>query len=275
MLDHALLYPDDNADFHPIGVVINGRTYGLDRKIESHPKFAALPRLRDAYEIDESQWEENDQFAVFNPRILNQIQNGCVGHGGDTMFELGWMQSGQDLPTDGFSPTFLYAQLNGGVDQGAMIGDLIGALTGVGQVTADDFPESKYLFRDGIPPALKAEAAKYQADEMYAFSTWAELGTALSRGFGVADSVMVGRTFMNIDANGVVGVDRGPGNHCVCAGGLRKLSGGWQAHHQNSWGATFGQSGRFYTTQDHVNCQTYMGQACYSGVAIKSVKRAG
>ena len=149
-----------------------------------------------------------------------------------------------------------------------MIGDLVGAMKTVGVCSAATFPESKYMLGGPAEKLARPEAANYVAHEVYAFDSWEELGTALDKGFAVADSVMVGRSFPNLDRNGVAGVDAGPGNHCVCAGGLRKLGGVWQAHHQNSWGTGFSPDGRFYTTEAHVNSQRY-----YSGIAIKSVVR--
>jgi len=250
-------------------ITFHGRTYALDRRPDSHLLRGILPRFREAYaSIPEGKWEENDQIATFNPPLLNQIQNGCVGHGGSTGFTLAWLIAGLTVPAGGFSPTWAYALTNGGHDDGASIGDLIHALQNSGMATNAVFPESKYMLGGAAETAARSVALKYLLDDAYQITSHAEKGTALSMGYSIADSVMVGNDFENLDANGFVPVDRGSGNHCTAAGGLRRFKGKVGFKHQNSWGPNFGLSGMFFTNQDHILSQ---GEG-YSGVVFRTVK---
>jgi hypothetical protein len=247
-------------------MLIDGRTYALDRRPDSHLLSATLPRFREAYpSIPEAKWPEIDLLDTFQPPLLDQIQNGCVGHGGATAFTLAWLASGQPVPGGGFSPTWAYAMINGGRDQGASIGDLIEALTTVGLATAATFPESKYMLGGAAEKLARPEAANYRLDDAYQITTWEEKGTALAMGYPVADSIQVGNDFTNLDAEGFVPVDRGMGNHCTAPGGIRRFKGRVGIRHQNSWKSL----PFFFTDRAHVLSQ---GQG-YSGVVFRTVKR--
>ena len=251
-------------------IAFDSRLYKLDRLPDPHLLSARLPRFREAYpSIPEARWPECDLIGTFNPPMLDQLQNGCVGHGGCTAFTLAWLASGQYPPDGGFSPTWAYALINGGRDQGASIGDLIDALTTVGLCSAKTFPEQKSMLGGAIEPTARAEAANYQIEDAYQITSWAEKGTALAMGYPIADSVMVGNDFANLDANGFVPVDRGSGNHCCCVGGIRRFNGKLGIKTQNSWGLSFGLNGMFYTNEQHVLSQG----AGYSGVVFRTVKR--
>lgn len=227
----------------------------------------ALPQFKTYHApIPQSEWVNIDLLTVHSPPILDQGQTGsCVGHGGCTAFTLAWMGQGEDLVR--FSPCYLYGNINGGRDQGADIGQTIQSLQTQGICLETTVPEGM-IFRKKFPGTADAEASKYKLIEAYQTSDPADVATAYQMGYSIADSVMVGRTFMNIDKNGVVGVDRGPGNHCVAGAGMKKLPDGtWAYLHQNSWGTSFGNGGRFLTTDAHIQSQGYYIAVIYRAVS--------
>jgi hypothetical protein len=170
---------------------------------------------------------------------------------------------GEDLLR--FSACYIYGQINGGRDQGASIGDTIDALQSKGVCLESTVPEGM-IYKSQFPASADAEASKYRLIEAYKTSDPADVATALQMGFAVADSVMVGRRFNSLDANSTVGVDRGPGNHCVNKGGMKKIGGTWYFLNQNSWGANWGNKGRFLTTEAHIQSQGY-----YECVVLRAV----
>ncbi len=214
--------------------------------------------------IPMSEWKEIDLYAAFDPPICDQHQTGsCVGHGGCTTFTLTWLAQGDDLLR--FSPCYLYGNINGGRDQGADIAQTIDSLQTKGICLESTVPEGMIYSRN-FPSNADAEASKYKLIEAYQLTDPADLATALQMGFAVADSVMVGRNFSNLDKDFQAGVDRGPGNHCVSKGGMTLINGLWRYKNQNSWGPEYGNKGRFLTTDDHIQAQSY-----WVGVAYRAV----
>jgi hypothetical protein len=122
------------------------------------------------------------------------------------------------------------------------------------------------IYASRFPRTADAEAANYKLIDAYRVSSFEEVASAIQMGYAVADSVMVGRRFNDWDANGLVGVDRGPGNHCVCKGGMTKIGGTWYLCNQNSWTESWGIKGRFLTGEAHIEAQNY-----YEGVVYRLV----
>ena len=253
-------------------IKIGELTFKLDRQPDRPLLSTSMPRFRESYTtIDEAKWSEFDQFAVFNPPCLYQIQNGCVGHGTCTAAWLCWVAAGND-PID-FSPTWNYAMTNGGRDRGAQIGDTLASMQKYGLCTAKSFPESQCYASQATKEAY-TEAAQYVLDDGYLAYSWEEVGTALHLGYQVSDSVMVGNGFMSVE--GTVGGYplvpdcRGMGNHCVVSGGLIRFKGKVYRSRQTSWGPStpFGANGRFVTTREHDESQ---GQG-FSAVVFRTMK---
>jgi C1A family cysteine protease len=241
----------------------NGVPRRMGRLLPAGPM--ALPQFKTYHApIPQSEWREIDLLGTFAPPVLDQGQHGsCVGHGGCTAFTLMWLAQGEDLLK--FSSCYLYGQINGGRDQGASIGDTIQALQSKGICLETTVPEGD-IYASRFPASADKEAAQYKLIEAYQTSDPADVATAIQMGFAVADSVMVGRRFNSLDSDGMAGVDRGPGNHCCCLGGMKRLAKGWAYIHRNSWGTSWGMDGNFLTTDAHIEAQSQ-----YEAVVFRAV----
>lgn len=241
---------------------------GVSRLLGLIPQSSpmALPQFR-AYHKPrpQSEWVDIDVLNTYNPPILDQGQFGsCVGHGGCTAFTLAWLMMGEDLVR--FSSCYLYGCINNDRDQGADIGQTIQSLRTRGICLEETVPEG-VIYRRDFPPGADAEAANYRLVEAYQTSDPADVATACQMGFSYCDSVMVGRTFTHLDRHGVAGVDKGPGNHAVAGAGMVKLPHGtWAFPHQNSWNTSYGDGGRFLTTEAHMQSQAYYICVVYRAV---------
>lgn len=148
------------------------------------------------------------------------------------------------------SGSFVYSFINGGRDQGASIGEALDvARNGICLESEADWDA---IYPSRIPSSARETAKRFQAEEIYRVDTWSECCSALQMGFAVVYAVMVGGSFDRLDSDGVIGLDRGPGNHAVHAFGMTKSAGGvWLAEGFNSWGPTWGDQGRFRSGQRH------------------------
>ncbi len=215
------------------------------------PKFKSpLPSFGDKFTaIDESAWEECS-IKPWNAPILNQGRHGsCVGHGSVTGFTYSWLFSGQQsFP---FSPTYIYAWINGGVDRGSVVGDGLKELKERGTCFISQFGEDS-LFTNQMSEEAKTTASRFRVLDAFKINSWIELGTALMLGFPVVCGLAVGNNFSHLDSNGVAPLpDVVAGGHCLCNTGLKKINGEWVLETQNSWGELWGMNGFCYLHRDH------------------------
>lgn len=204
--------------------------------------------------IPRSQWRDIDRRKLFpaSEWILDQDGIGsCVGNGSTAALRKTRRLAGmQDWK---LSPGCTYAQINGGRDQGAVIGDSMTALTQTGTCLYSTLGE-KPFYLSQLPSNWKAEAARFKIDEVYVTPTFDEMGTALQLGYVIVYGMMVGNNFERFTSEGVAGISGGPGNHCMHADGMKKLaSGAWAFDNANSWGATWGPTGngRCFLAEGH------------------------
>ncbi len=166
------------------------------------------------------------------------------------------------LPWVKLSGSSVYAQVNGGRDNGSIPEEAMVAMQNRGAVPigpsrVDEIYMSNYSASDW------AEAARYKAGECYATRDLQAFFTGIALGFDGVVAVHAGSRFMRMDGNGVAGVDNGGGNHAVCVDDIDMLSDGTLVlDDPNSWGLSFGVNGRAYLTKKHF-AQTIQNFAFY------------
>ncbi|WPC42244.1 C1 family peptidase [Clostridium sp. JS66] len=102
------------------------------------------------------------------PPVGNQLQDDCVAWSTGYYLrtfqqakDIGWSVKNQDIPIPYhvFSPSFIYNQINGGVNNGANIEDAGDLLKNVGEATLKDFPYNPQDFTTQPSAEVKAKAA--------------------------------------------------------------------------------------------------------------------
>jgi intein/homing endonuclease len=181
----------------------------------------------------------------------------CVGHGSVTAFTRAWSITGH--PIRKFSSCYIYGNINGGRDQGAIVSDAMDLLLSKGTCLESTVPEGM-IFRRQFPAGADAEAQKYRAFDCYHLGSFDEIGSALVMGDPVCFGIMVGARFNNLDSEGVPPVG-GNGGHCLEGHGLVRLkSGKWGVRTQNSWSVDWGNGGCCVLIEGHFTYgQNYMG----------------
>lgn len=199
------------------------------------------------------QYFEVNRREVFGPDWTDdQGQFGqCVGDSSATALRKAAWLSGEQWEM--LSAMFLYAHINDGRDQGAMITDAYPVMEQVGIALKSEVPyKSEYIKKANIPASAFITAKRFTLQSAYEIATWSELCEAIMEDYIAVVPVMVGNTFENLDAEGISGIDGGYGNHAVCIDGLVKSAKyGWKADLHNSWGNTFGENGRCYVVEKH------------------------
>lgn len=225
-------------------------------------KFRSLKKYGDSFPVfPEKEWYEVNReglFAASNDDSVSCIydQDGhgsCVGQGWAGALRRARVLAGmKDVK---LAPTYLYSLINGNQDNGAIISDGIEALTKYGTCTYKLVGQDK-IYQRQMPSGAKAEALRFKLDDAYRCDSWEETCSALLTGrYLVVFGIQVGNTWGRFDKYGVSGHDRGPGNHCIAADGLRKLDDGrWVLCAFNSWGDDWGpfKNGRVYQDKMHL-----------------------
>jgi hypothetical protein len=219
-----------------------------DRKIERWvDKKGVIPR---------DQWKDIDRRNIFGDPdwIYNQNGHGsCVGNGATgALRRVRYLAGMKDLK---LSPGCTYAQINGGRDNGAVIGDSLTALTRTGTclyITVGQDP----IYLNRLPTGWKQEAARFKVDQAYTAATFDELISGIQLGYIAVYGMQVGSNFERFSPDGVAGVSRGSGNHCMHADGCKRLPNGtWALDNVNSWGPNWGpwKNGRCFLIDKHIN----------------------
>lgn len=194
--------------------------------------------------------------------IANQKSHGsCNGWAGARVLTKARVRRGLDPVM--LSGAYLYSLINGGRDNGSVLEDGMQAMQSQGIAT------EATVGWDAIYPnrydraKADAEAAQNKAFECYALNSELELFSALASGFDCVVAVQADNPFMHLDARGVAGASRGPGNHAVHADGLW-WDGELIADGANSWGTTYGDQGRMGLTWAGHFVGTYRYQQFYA-----------
>jgi hypothetical protein len=240
-----------DADTGLPSIIVDGEPKLLARLPDTndHRPFLRLSDVRPI--VPESEWKEIDRRQVFAPSwILNQRSHGsCVGFAAAGSLMRARAIGGQGEHR--LSGAFVYSYINGGRDQGAMIGDAVSVLLTHGCALEFEVGWDQ-IYPNQITPEARHTAKRFRALECYTVESWEEACSAVQLGYVLSYPVMVGNTFTRVDAEGVCGYDRGPGNHAVCADGMKRSDKwGWTLDMPNSWGQTFGENGRGRTAEKH------------------------
>jgi len=219
------------------------------------PDFGGLPKLRQAAPIvPRQQWQPINRRTLFPAQswVLDQDGIGsCVGNGAAGALRRARYLAGQADYV--LSPGCVYAQINGGRDQGAVISDALTALQRTGTCRYESVGEEPY-FLGQLPDGWQQEAARFRIAQAYHCETFDDIASALQLGFVVVYGIMVGQRFEQFDRVGVAGHAAGPGNHCMMADGMTQLADGrWGLDNVNSWRPSWGPwgIGRCYLDEEH------------------------
>lgn len=230
---------------------------GVPRLLASLPTPANVLRqfrpITDVMKIvPVSEYVEIKRRDVFDPNlyVIDQKSHGsCVGFAAAGALMKCRALSGQKH--ERLSGAYVYSFINGGQDQGASIGDALGVLINKGTCLETEVPWNKIYPRD-IPSSAAETAKRFRLEEGYVVKTFEEACSAIQLGFTLEFAVMVGNNFDRLDSEGVIGFDRGPGNHAVHAFGMVKSDKwGWLLDCGNSWSTGWGDNGMFRVSKQH------------------------
>lgn len=212
----------------------------------------ALPKISTVVpDLPKSEWFATNRRPAFDrPRfVLNQQSHGsCCGFG-----SVGGLMKARAIKGQTYqrlSGAFVYSKINGGQDSGAVIHDSLDALTQFGTCLESEAAWDA-IYPNRIPASASTTAQRFKAAKAYVADTWSQFLTGLMFGYVAVNAVMVGNNFTNLDADGIVGFDAGPGNHCVHQYDVIKTARDWASWGDNSWGTSFGQAGGFGLYEKH------------------------
>lgn len=258
MSDRIYTDPDSGLD----AINIDGVPRLLAKLPPAPERRALMARFRDRAPIlPKNEWREvNRRDAFGDAYILDQKNHGsCVGFASaGALMRSRAIQGGDFVRLSG---AFTYSLINGGRDAGSMISDSLETLMKVGTCTEAEAPWTA-IYPNRYPPTARETAKRFRILEAYRVDDFEELMTAIQLGFIGVGAVHVGGRFARLNADGICGFDPGPGNHAVAFDGAHLLpSGEWTIDMPNSWGIVFGQRGRGYVTQAHID---NVQQDCYA-----------
>lgn len=185
--------------------------------------------------------------------ILNQGQVGsCNPHGATSANMRARSIAGQVFLL--LSASDLYAQINGGHDQGSVPEDAANSLTTRGQALDSEIPEGFYTAAQIARKSSTANqtAARFKADpeSFYQIDSYEELYSAIALDFCCFFTVRVAGNWNNFDANGSPPFRPGYGNHVTSDDNSLEVTSGGDiiVPSRNSWDYSWGNNGRYNYT---------------------------
>jgi hypothetical protein len=154
----------------------------------------------------------------------------------------------------GLSPWHLYAQICGGRDQGANIGDALTALEKTGVCRLADCPA--YTLDEDCATYWQTIAKRYKVEEAFDCPNRASIATAIQCRFPTPLGLSVYGNFTELETIGGKPCIPRPagrlrGGHCVLGCGLDYIGGVWRVKvATKSWGLGFGDQGCAWYTLD-------------------------
>ncbi len=222
-------------------------------KLAPDGRMAARPHFADAFPvIPRNKWQEMNRRVLF-PYSLDQGSHGsCTDHAGCYVHRKTRVLMG--MADVELSATFGYAQVNGGRDQGAQVHDILVEMQQTGRCLMSECPES-VIYKKQIPASAYVTAKRFTVSDAWILTNFDEIASAILYGFIPALAIQVGNNFNSFDSDGAVGFSKGQGNHAVHVDGLKLASDGktWMLDMMNSWSTTWGDQGRGYLKQEHVD----------------------
>jgi hypothetical protein len=221
---------------------------GQQLALGCHDRTAAVGSLRPCLEeaiviLAQASWEPCD-FSELVPNPGLQGKHGaCVGFQSvDAVLAARKIAGLADV---GLSPWNLYAQICGGRDGGANIGDALTALHTTGVCTLATCPTFTLQAGSG----WQAEAARYKVEESFDCPNRASIATAIQCRFPTPLGISVYGNFTELETiagKPCVPAPRGRlrGGHCVLGCGLAYIGNVWRLKiATKSWGLNFGDQG--------------------------------
>jgi C1A family cysteine protease len=166
-------------------------------------------------------------------------RNSCNGHAAAMALELAKIEKG--LRHVRLSGSCLYAQISGNADQGSHLDRGMQQLQGVGTSRYDLCDNMVYRWRD-VPQAARDDCASNRAFTCNRIDHEDELTSGMARGCPAVLAVHVDRNF-EVDEDGFINVTIGPGNHAVCAWGMKYVNGKFWYRKIGSWSPRWGVNG--------------------------------
>jgi len=209
--------------------------------LEPHFKHKFTPYKREV--IQPKDWRPGRRIE-FVPKIYDQNgQGSCVGHGAvGGMRTKRIMQGFQDVD---LSACDVYARINGGRDNGAVVSDSLEELE-KGVCTEKVCPPKAIYPRLYDQNKAKEERSRFRITRAESLSGYEEVGSALQYNELVVFGTMVGSSF-DPDNRGVIGPRRGSGGgHCMYAIDVINFGGTMYIVVVNSWGKKWGLNGICY-----------------------------
>ncbi len=205
----------------------------LPKRFRGVPAFStANPR------IDPDRWTDGLSHRSLVTNRYMQQHSDCVGNG--TAKGLGAAFNQQYDAEYVFSAAWIYAHVNGGRDEGAMVRDAAEFAMGrdVCLALQSEVGEHKVFKRDykKSEAELVKKAGRF-AVECFQCEDWIDMGSAKEQGFFVVYGILLGNAFFDISSNGVVPPFDGSvaNGHCMSDYGHEKIDGKWHSDTGNSW----------------------------------------
>jgi hypothetical protein len=235
------------------------------RRLGTPPAPAGKPRLFGTFreagkttpDVPRSEWRAIDRRKLFSWRLDQKSHGSCTGFSAAAALAKARVLRGLTLKV--LSGAFVYSQINGGQDQGSLISDGLRALKNVGTCLESQGGWDK-IWANQYGAEERKTAARFRIESAYQVTDYKTLVSGLMLGMIPVFAVQVGSNF-DPGRDGVCGFERGPGNHAVHADGLAFVGGGPVLDLPNSWGKVWGDDGRGYVTERHIDGIGY--QDCY------------
>jgi hypothetical protein len=210
----------------------------------------AFPRLEEVIDVlPRSEWEE---YSLKPQRLRCQDQGNqgsCNAAAATCAVESVRKMAGMSLLE--LSRGNLYGQINGGRDQGSLLGDALEALLKNGTVPNGVIGDDQWQ-RSTWPRNWEEEAKPYRILEAYYCPTFAHMATAVQYGYFLDFGIMVGNNFQPDSSGWLPDYQSGYGGHAMAGFGLaRHRDGRWGIETSNSWGSRWGNNGWCYVPESY------------------------